>query len=81
MIPYRFHQDTAHTTYAGSREYIAEVLEKMSNEYMNGCIRFVDDTEAKGKSFKIIGDSNNFPGRYGMQVKNNNTRDFYHQSQ
>ena len=47
LVPYRFNGD-AHSTFAGSREYIAEVLAKVSSEYMNGCIQFVDDTVAQG---------------------------------
>ena len=47
LIPYRFIEGVFDTPHPA--EIVKFAMDRMSNEYMNGCIQFVDDTTAQGK--------------------------------
>ena len=49
VVPYRF-EGTVFNQYAGAREYITAAMDQVTNEYMEGCIKWVDDSTAQGKS-------------------------------
>ena len=48
VVPYRF-EGTVFNQYAGAREYITAAMDQVTNEYMEGCIKWVDDSTAQGK--------------------------------
>ena len=48
VVPYRFHE-TNFLAFEGAREYITAAMDEVSRDYMNGCIEWVDDTDAQGK--------------------------------
>ena len=49
IVPYRF-EGTVFDQYNGAREYITAAMDQVTNDYMEGCIRWVDDSTAQGKS-------------------------------
>ena len=59
VVPYRFNGNDF-TQFAGAREMITAAMDKVSNEYMNGCIRWVDDTQTQAHShwINVEGDPN-----------------------
>jgi hypothetical protein len=55
VVAYRF-PEAAFESFPGSRALIAEAMQEVSDNYMNGCIQWVDDTATQGSYFttKVI---------------------------
>jgi len=53
VVPYRMHEGTAFqgVDQTAVRAYILSTMAEVGTDYMNGCIEFVDDTDAQGKSY------------------------------
>jgi len=53
VVPYRMHEGTAFQSVdqTAVRAFISSAMAEVGNDYMNGCIEFVDDTDAQGKSY------------------------------
>lgn len=50
VVAYRF-PTGAFGAFAGARELIAEAMAEVGDVYMNGCIKWVDDTDTQGNFF------------------------------